>query len=331
MEDPDIEKGHFNDGQINPRIAVVSTDMHYLENKQKLFECARDSRSTSQPNQLNSILESLSEDDRKKLCQERDNQGNTALHYAVKTGNLDLCHQLYKTGADLNAWGKNGMRPLPFAARYGDEKRAEDVWKCMQWILEENSRLKKEEVVNACEFDRYGFTILHYAIQNSNWGKNPIVAQKLIESGNYKLADIDKQGNTSLHLAAEFDKHQGSKLLETFLGNEKIPLGGVQKCIEAKNDQGKTPLHVACAVGNPISVKQLLSAAKSDPSIINEPDNDGKHPLDLAVESGNLDTVKILLQKGVDVSQEAINCAVRLVIDLLGIISCTVILQDRQG
>ena len=334
MEDPDIEKGHFNDGQINPRIAVLSTDMPYLENKQKLFECARDSRSTSQPNQLNSILESLSEDDRKKLCQERDNQGNTALHYAVKTGNLDLCHQLYKTGADLNAWGKNGMRPLPFAARYGDEKRAEDVWKCMQWILEENSRLKKEEVVNACEFDRYGFTILHYAIQNSNWGKNPIVAQKLIESGNYKLADIDKQGNTSLHLAAEFDKQERHKILDIFLGNKNISKEDLKKCIETRNKQGKTPLHIACGVGNPESVKQLLEATKDleikVPSIIDSPDNDGQHPLHLAIESGNLEMMKILMEEGVAASKEAIKCAVRFVHKILFKFLFTFFLQDRQ-
>ena len=64
-----------------------------------------------------------------------------------------------------------------------------------------------------------------------------------------------------------------------------------------------TPLHLACAVGNPDSVKQLLGIAQDAKSIsvskiINEPDNNGSLPITLAITSKNLEMVEILLENG---------------------------------
>ena len=56
------------------------------------------------------------------------------LHHAAKAGNLEVCKRLVERGADLNAEGQDGMKILPFAARYGVEERADDVWKCMEWL-----------------------------------------------------------------------------------------------------------------------------------------------------------------------------------------------------
>ena len=47
--------------------------------------------------------------------------------------------------SNINAKGQNKMRSLQFAARYGDEKRPEDVWKCMEWIRDELKREHKME------------------------------------------------------------------------------------------------------------------------------------------------------------------------------------------
>ena len=47
--------------------------------------------------------------------------------------------------SNINAKGQNKMRSLQFAARYGDEKRPEYVWKCMEWIMDELKREHKME------------------------------------------------------------------------------------------------------------------------------------------------------------------------------------------
>ena len=348
MEDPDPENGSGRatlprlrrtgaasprpslGPRANPMIIEQSVDSSsdsFLEKKQKLFKCAQDKESKSF-DQLNSILRNLSTgmsmEDQKKLLQERDDRGNTALHYAAKVGNLDVCKQLHKDGADINARGENGMKPLQFAARYGDEKRPEDVWECMQWIMNEGSQSRRlaksseKEVFDVREKDKYNFSLLHHAIQNTNWEENPIVAQKLLESKKFKVTEADTQGNTSLHLAAEFDKQRCHSILDVFLNcNQNIRPEDLKECIETRNKQGKTPLHISCGVGNPDSVKQLLEATKelgvNVSFIIDSPDKEGQHPLHLAIESGNLEMMKILMQEGVVISEEAINCAARFV------------------
>ena len=354
MEDPENGTGRTmfpmsrreGTGSPRPRVnqmgtqqSVDSESESFLEAKQKLFQCARDKESKSF-DQLRSVLGSVfKDDDRKRLVQEKDDRGNTAFHYAAKAGNLDVCKQLHKDGADINAKGQNKMKPLQFAARYGDEKRHKDVWECMQWIMDELEKLErnrkgsevrmrrsrssaksseKEEVFDVREKDKYDFSLLHHAIQNTNWEETPFVARKLLESKKFKVTEADTQGNTSLHLAAEFDKQKRHKILDVFLEeNKNIPPEDLKECIETRNKQGKTPLHIACGVGNPDSVKQLLEASKeldiNPSSIIDSPDNDGQHPLHLAIESGNLDMMKILMKEGVVVSQDAVNCAVRCV------------------
>ena len=180
-----------------------------------------------------------------------------------------------------------------------------------------DNRGEKEEKYDLRERDKYDFSLLHHAIQNTNWEETPTVTEELLKLGEFKVTDIDKQGNTSLHLAAEFDKQERHKILDVFLGNKNIASDDLKKSIQKRNNQGKTPLHIACGVGNPESVKQLLEATKElgikVPSIIDLPDNDGQHPLHLAIESGNLEMMKILMEEGVVVSKEAINCAVRFV------------------
>ena len=54
---------------------------------------------------------------------------------AAKSGNLTICQLIVSAGADINATGQNGMKVLPFAARYGEEKRAKEVLDCMSWIV----------------------------------------------------------------------------------------------------------------------------------------------------------------------------------------------------
>ena len=80
-----------------------------------------------------------------------------------------------------------------------------------------------------------------------------------------------------------------------------------------------TPLHVACAVGNPDSVEQLLEIAEKQKSIdvseiINSPDSNRSLPLSLAITSKNLKMVEILMKKGAKVDHNSIITAARSVL-----------------
>ena len=306
--------------------------------KQSMFKLAREkNHENSQTLQsFQSELKTIPERDKLTLLKEKDNRGNTALHYAAKAGNLDVCELLYSKGrgVDIDVRGQNKMTPLQFAARYGDAGRAEDVWRCMQWIMKvyaEKHRveaLKKKNTTDSFDLkdkekDKYNFSLLHHAIQNTNTEANPYVVSQLLKSQQFRITDTDKQGNTSLHLAAQFDREKEDKVLDIFIDNNRSENGSISNddlshCIETRNKLGQTPIHIACAVGNDESVKQLVEAGKKlkcDVStILNSPDNDDSYPLHLAIENGNLIMIDILMKAGVKPSEQAITCAARLVI-----------------
>ena len=308
----------------------TATSAFLHEKKQKLFKHARDKEQQGECNlgDLRAELRGLTQVQVTQLCLSRDERDNTALHYAAKAGNLDICKLLQRKGADINAKGQNKMKPLQFAARYGDERRAEEVWACVEWIITEYEKRRapinsqqggkkgdKEIFFDVREKDKYDFSILHHAIQNTNWEENPIVVRNLIATGKFSIKEADKQGNTSLHLATQFDKQENHKILDVFFDNKDIPNDDLKDCLTAKNNVGMTPLHVACAVGNADSVNQLLDAGKESgikvTDIINAADNNGALPISLAITSKNLSMMEVLIQKGAIVDEETILTAAR--------------------
>ena len=342
MEDP--EKGHkgvhgafclkeegsgLKPEGINGSSDKVADETDAILNRksQSVFRYARDRTGTTpvKIEQLGINFLNMPDEERVKLSNKTDERGNTALHYAAKHGNLQVCKQLYNSGkgADINARGQNKMTPLQFASRYGDEKCPDGVWECMKWIMEEyqtkkESRKDKQSgAFDILEKDKYDFNILHHAIQNSNWEAKPVVAKNLIQfnNGQFKITEVDKQGNNCLHLAAQFDTAENHKILDIFLDDYCIKTEDLISCIEARNHLGKTPLHVACSVGNEDSLKELLKLGKKHKinimKIINMADNDGCQLLDHAIESENLKMVDILIKENAEVTNEAIFCSAR--------------------
>ena len=295
------------------------------EKTQKLFKHAR---AKDKHEELKKDLLNIAGKQRRELCQREDERHNTALHYAAKAGNLETCKFLVEQGADIKALGQNKMSPLQFAARYGDENKGKEVWKCIEWIMEEEDKSNSQKEKEIFFDGRDDFSILHHAIQNTNWEEDPVVVWELIKTRKFKISDPDKQGNTSLHLAAQFDRQADHTLLERFLppykekdriGQDFINKEDLEKCITAENKVGMTPLHVACAVGNPDSVEQLLKVANNAESInvsniINSPDSNKSLPLSLAITSKNLKMVDILIRKGAKVDHDSIITAARSVL-----------------
>ena len=132
----------------NPRCEEERTssekmqNVNFEERKEQLFQIAQNNEKDQQAN-LTRFEGCFKDIKAKKLCKAKDEKGNTGLHYAANAGNLEVCKRLVDRGADLNAEGQDGMKILPFAARYGVEKRADDVWKCIE-CLSEYKEVNKE-------------------------------------------------------------------------------------------------------------------------------------------------------------------------------------------
>ena len=326
------------------------SDSEYNEKKQKLFRYAK----TDNEEGLLCELDVMQRDQKNELFRETDDRGNSALHYAAKAGNLNICKLVYNTGESeslykrvkqlasrcesedagdkLVARGQNKMTPLQFAARYGDEGRETHVWECMKWIMEECEKKRsiwngKEDNYNIHLTDKYGFSILHHAIQNTNWHwetQPSVVKELLMSKHKFRIGDMDRQGNTSLHIAAQFDTQEKHKIFDIFYelrNDETVSSKEFNACMK-KNAQGQTPLHIACSVGNLESVRQLFSALKGTSnetteatslmkSIIDIKDIDGYNPITIAIENNNLELVNELIKEGADVSEHVIDFAAR--------------------
>ena len=120
------------------------------------------------------------------------------------------------------------------------------------------------------EKDRYGFNLLHLAIQNINWADETIVVNKLLGTGAFEVTDTDDRGNNCLHLAAQLEGEDENRALCAFLNMKDL-----KNCLQAENIQGETPLACATKAGNVDSVKRLLVVLDLDSF-------DLQHPLRIA-------------------------------------------------
>jgi len=113
---------------------------------------------------------------------ERDNFGYTALHYAARNGNKEICELLIKDGrANLNAITKGGATPLHRASMMGHLK-------IVQLLIEFNAILNIQ--------DEDGQTSLHRAAQRGHFG----VCKLLLEHCSELKIIKDRKGYTAYDL-----------------------------------------------------------------------------------------------------------------------------------
>ncbi len=223
----------------------------------------------------------------------------TALHQAVRRGDVAEVERLLAQGADVNAKGEYGSTPLHVAAEKGDVKIAE-------MLLAKGATL--DDRVD------YAGTPLRIAAVYGNVE----VMRLLIAKG----ADVEAReplgGSTPLHDAALQGQLEAATLLvETGADpNAKDSLGDTPLCFAALKGYGDvvallldkgadvncgghgglTPLHYAAGEGHK-SVVELLLARGAKPNI---KDERGETPLAWAEECGRKDTVLVLKQHGVE-------------------------------
>jgi len=127
-----------------------------------------------------------------------------------------------------------------------------------------------------------GASPLHWAVHL----RLPMVAKLLLA----KSANINATSNgeeTPLHIAAMYDK--SAEIIPWLIEN------GAD--IEARTNQGATPLLMAAQQGANVAVRFLLDRGAD----IEARDNEGNTPLHLAADNGHQETVTILLEHGADI------------------------------
>ncbi|XP_031144766.1 B-cell lymphoma 3 protein homolog [Sander lucioperca] len=107
-------------------------------------------------------------------------------------------------------------------------------------------------------------------------------------------AALDRNGQTALHLCCEYDQRD---CLSIVLSRSSSSI-----CLEIRNYEGLSPLHLAVLRGHKDLAKMLLDAGAD----INAMDiKSGQSPLVHAVESNNADMVHFLIESGCDVNSQS--------------------------
>ncbi|KAH8415460.1 hypothetical protein KR222_000199 [Zaprionus bogoriensis] len=163
------------------------------------------------------------------LLNEKDHMGCSPLHYASRDGHIRSLENLIRLGACINLKNNNNESPLHFAARFGR-------YNTVRQLLDSE---KGSFIIN--ESDGAGMTPLHIASQQGHTrvvqlllnrgallhrdhsGRNPLQLAamsgytetiELLHSVHSHLLDqVDKDGNTALHLATMENKPHAISVL----------------------------------------------------------------------------------------------------------------------
>jgi len=196
----------------------------------------------------------------------------TALHYAAYWGDSVFTLELLRAGADVDPADAHGNSPLYYAAD-GGHAGALDV------LLSHGASVNWR--------DRKGDTPLHRAV----FWRHTDTIRLLLE----RDADPDIHGFlgwTPLHIAcAEYRDPDDALLIARLL----VEYGA---SVNPAEDEGFHPIHYAAIAGHRLLCEFLLDHGEAV-----DPNGDCHSPLNQAARSGALDTVKLLVERGHDVTR----------------------------
>jgi ankyrin repeat protein len=214
----------------------------------------------------------------------RQRDGHQALHRAVMRRQPAIVAVLAEVGADLDAKGKRGNRPLHVAIKSGGSTSAELVEQLLMLGADPNAA------------DGDGDSPLHVALEEANidvaellllHGADPLVRNKkgldVVQSVLAKRDFIEAVSTPTHEAAASGDLGRLRVLLEK-AGNANIV-----------GPKGKAPLHFAAKAGR-LEAAALLLAAGANPNT----EAEAGPPLAYAARAKNLAMAELLVKNGAD-------------------------------
>ena len=241
--------------------------------------------------------------------------GSTPLHEAVKTGNLEVTGILLRAGADVNSTDQQGNTPLHEIVYWNSLPMADLLISAGSDINKKNleGRSPFHEAVKGGDFEMCSYLIKKGANLDTrdNSGKtalfdtileeNVTLMQLLISQG-ASIQKRDNQGNTPLHAAVIIGNREAINYLfrlnaDIFATNKQnaspltmmIRRGGDNlkefitiENVNARDNNGNTPLHIAAQMKAPVSTLQLLLDKGADREARN---NLGERAYDKAVSA----------------------------------------------
>lgn len=223
----------------------------------------------------------------------RTKQDEVPLHFASFSGRIDIVELLINNGADINVKMGNGNTPLMGAADYETAKL----------LVENGADLKVRNQID--------MTPLHAAASKGD----TLLIKYYLKKG-LDINATDMEYRTPLIVAVNYRFPEAAEILiengadinkKAKSGNSAVFYAGSLETFKMliengadltfKNEYGADLLHWHSAKGNVDIMKYLLQNTESD---INSKDSAGKTPLCIAVQTKKLDAVKFLVENGAD-------------------------------
>ena len=204
---------------------------------------------------------------------EQDSQGNTALHHASKTGDIEILHLLRDSNKDINVNLKN--------------KQGETAFLQTGLKLQAIGELLNFPDINVNAQDSQGNTLLHMLCNGENFKNIDLILNRNVLQRLLKFPDIDvnirnNEGNTALQCAIQ---SKNTYIIEELLSNPHFDTG-------ISNSNGNSLLNSAIELGNLNTAKMLLNKPDID---ITARDKNGDTFLHYAMRSNNPDIANLLI------------------------------------
>lgn len=241
-------------------------------------------------------------------------EGRTQLHLAAESGRIDMVNYLIETGANVGARTASGFTAVFLVCFAGHNATATTILRkmsvgaelqvdntsglslmraaarggCSGVVETIRGRIQEASLQQILEERLQGCTVAFDAIEK----KQSLVAELLLDMG-AAVEGRDASGNTALHLAAE---HGMVTVVEELLDRGLVD-------VEAKNRDGETPIHRACANRQEQVVTLMLQ--RQPPPVDDQVSTEGWSALHWAVFRRRLDVIRLLVTKGANVGKEA--------------------------
>ena len=239
---------------------------------------------------LSIVKQLLSSTDRTFL-EIKDNRGQTALFFAT---NVDILDQLIQSNADISSLSRSNMNVLMHAV----SKQRISIVEHLLFVINNQSIDILNQVAR-----RKNRSVFLLAVETGSVQ----LCSSLLSYPNIRWDTVDKQRFNAFHIAAQKGHHEliqhlcehirqlgrySNSASDTDQNNVSQPTPTLRSYLDAQDDDGKTPLHLAAENGRHLSVEVLLRNG-ADALLTNDL---GQLPLHSAIQNSHTQCVDLLLK-----------------------------------